>query len=37
MAGYHFIQHEGTRQLLQMLVAILGVIGVIIGVLSFIY
>ncbi len=37
MTEYHFIQNERTRELLQVLVAILGIVGVIIGVLSFIY
>lgn len=37
MTGFHFIQDEQLRETLQVLVAILGVIGVIIGVLSFIY
>lgn len=37
MTEHHFIQNEKTRQILQILIAILGVVGIIIGVLSFIY
>ncbi len=34
---YHFIQDQKLREMLQVLLAIFGIIGVIIGILSFIY
>jgi len=37
MAGHHFIRDQRTREILQIIIAVMGVIGVIVGILSFIF